>query len=264
MRERADGNEIYAAARNRADSAETHAAAGLGFRAAFGDFYRLSQLHGRHVVQQDDVRARVSGLRNLFERVGLDFHLQPGKFLARLLNRGGHSIRFFILQRGEMVVFDENHVEQSDTMIFSPAASDGIFFKPPPAGRRLARVENLRPRAADGNHELRGERGDAGKVLHKIQRDSLGGQNRAGGTGNAQQIVATRNVGAVVNQIFNFYRRRKAAKGGLGEIEAGDDERFARAHDGFERQAFRHGGARRHVAAADVLGQRAFDGGADF
>ena len=109
-----------------------------------------------------------------------------------------------------------------------------------------------------------GERGDAGKMLHKIQGDPLGGQNRAGGTGNAQQIIAAANMRAVVDQLFDLHRRRKPAERGFGKVQPGDDQRFARAHDGFECLRFWHGGERRHVAAADVLGQRGFDGGADF
>ena len=95
-----------------------------------------------------------------------------------------------VSQRGEVVVLDEHHVEQAEAMVVSAAAGDGVFLKPPPAGRGFARVENSRRSAFDGLHELRGQRGNAGKSLDKIQRHALGAQNRARRTGNVQQNVA--------------------------------------------------------------------------
>ena len=117
-----------------------------------------------------------------------------------------------------------------------------------------------------GGNKLRGQRGDAGKALDKIQRDALGAQNGAGRAGNFQQSfagLATRcAVSAKLLSILIFGESsRKAAS---GKIQSGDDERFARPHDGMRRQISRHGGQRRRVAAADVLGERGLDGGADF
>jgi hypothetical protein len=53
-------------------------------------------------------------------------------------------------------------------------------------------------------------------------------------------------------------------EGGPGKIESGHDERFPRAQDGPGRRGFGHGGKRRGVAAADVLGKGGLDGLADF
>ena len=105
-----------------------------------------------------------------------------------------------------MIVLDENHVEQAEAMIFSAAARDGVFFKTPPAGRGFARVENLCVSSLDGVHELRGERGNAGKPLDEIQRDALGAQNGARRAGNPQQIFAGVDALAFLDGPFGSYR----------------------------------------------------------
>ena len=98
MRERADGNEIHAGLGNGADGGQVHAAAGLGLGAALDFLHRQPQLHRVHVVEQDDVRARVGGLLDLFQRVGLDLDFQLREFCARASNRGGDGVGLFVPQ----------------------------------------------------------------------------------------------------------------------------------------------------------------------
>jgi len=180
------------------------------------------------------------------------------------LNRRRDCVRFFIPQRGEMIVLDQNHVEQTDPVIFPAAAGNGVFFKPPPAGCGFARVENLRARALDGIHELRGQGRNAGKPLDKIQRDTLGAQNGAGRAGDFQQCFTGAGVFTIAQPFDNFRFSRKFAEGRFGKFDSGDNQRFARAHDGAGREICRNGCQRRRVAAADVLGERGLDGLADF
>ena len=141
---------------------------------------------------------------DLLQRVGLDLDFQIWKFFARAPDRGGDGVRLFVTQRGEVVVLDEHHVEQAQAMVVAAAAGDGVFLKPPPAGRGFARVENLRRRAFDGIDKLRGQGGHAGKPLDKIQRHALGAQNRARRAGNFQQSVAAVDVLAVLRPICSI------------------------------------------------------------
>jgi len=106
-----------------------------------------------------------------------------------------------------MIVLDEHQVIETDAMIAPAPASHGVFLEAPPAGCGFARVENLRVRVFDGVHELRGERGDAGKPLHKIQRDAFSGENRARWTGNLQQRFAVVHALAVSDENFDLNRR---------------------------------------------------------
>jgi hypothetical protein len=96
MRKRADGNKIHAGRGNRADGFQVHAAAGLGFRAAFHNFYSLPQLFQIHVVQQYEIRAGIHSLFDLSQRIGFDLDFEFRKLFARALNRSGNCIRLFI------------------------------------------------------------------------------------------------------------------------------------------------------------------------
>ena len=57
----------------------------------------------------------------------------------------------------------------------------------------------------DGLDELRGERGDAGKPLDKIQRHAFGAQNGAGRAGNLQQHFIRLDALAVFRLPLDFY-----------------------------------------------------------
>jgi hypothetical protein len=145
--------------------------------------------------------------------------------------------------------------------------------------------------STDRFDKLRGQGRHAGKPLDKIQRDALRAQNGASRAGDFQQRRAGFNVPTVANATlnpdfggtsstspkFNNSRSwglvklvppkilgRDFAKGDFGKIETGDDERFARAHDGFGHRVCWNCGQRGRVAAADVLGERGPDGLADF
>jgi len=149
-------------------------------------------------------------------------------------------------------------------MIFSAATGHGIFFKSSPAGRRLARVEDLRARSANGFNETRSQRRNPRKPLDKIQRDTFGTQNRACRARNFHQDSSGDNPLPVVRIFFDFDFRRKFAERDFRKSNSRDDERLARPHDGFGRRVCRNGCQSCRVAAADVLGERGADGGVDF
>ncbi len=161
-------------------------------------------------------------------------------------------------------------------MILPAAASDGVFLKPPPTGRRFARVENLRARLrtatsrqarfANRFNKLRGQGCDAGKPLDEIQRDSLGAQDCARRAGDFQQRSRqlSRAGHRERNVQFGFRWTGKFAKCGFRKIQSGDDERLARTHDGAGCHVCGNGSQRRRVAAADVLGEGGLDGLMDF
>ena len=67
-----------------------------------------------------------------------------------------------------MVVLDQHHVEQADTMIAPTATGDGVFLNTSPSRSGLARIENLRARAAHFIYVMPRQRCNAGKSLDKI------------------------------------------------------------------------------------------------
>ncbi len=60
--------------------------------------HRQPQLHQVHVVEQDDVRARVGRLLHLLQRVGFDLDFQFRESCARALNGRGDGIGRLISQ----------------------------------------------------------------------------------------------------------------------------------------------------------------------
>ena len=63
--------------------------------------------------------------------------------------------------KGQMVVLDQDRVKEAGAVIVAAAAVDGIFFQPPPAGRRFSRVVNAGFGAGDCVDVLPRQRGDA-------------------------------------------------------------------------------------------------------
>ena len=149
-------------------------------------------------------------------------------------------------------------------MIFSAAARYGEFFKPTPTGRGFARVENLRASSTNSLDKLRGQRGDAGKPLEKIQSNALGAQNGVRRAGNFQQGFSGGKFLSVARRFFYSNFRREFAEGGFSEFNSCDDKRFARAQAREGYCVLRNGGERGHVAAAEVFGERGADGAANF
>ena len=175
MRDSADADEVHARLGDGADGGEIHAAAGLGLRASGDEGDGGAELVGGHVVEEDDVRAGVHGLGDLIKSVRFNFDFELRIARTGTLDGGGDGVRLLVAQGSEMVVLDENEIVEADAMIASAPAGDGVFLEAPPAGRGLARVENLGARATNRLDELRGERGDAGEALNKIEGGALGG-----------------------------------------------------------------------------------------
>src|SRR5437868_14875577 len=98
-----------------------------------------------------------------------------------------------------MVVLDQHHVKQPETMIPPAAAGHRIFFETPPAWSRFARIENLGLSPFDGFDKLRRQGGDAGKALNKIQRDAFSAEDWASRALNLKQDPPGLDTLAVLN-----------------------------------------------------------------
>src|SRR5690349_2855968 len=77
-----------------------------------------------------------------------------------------------------MIIFDQNEVEQADTVILSAATCDGIFFQQAKSGRRFASIENLRLGPLHRIYELSRQSGNARESLRKIKGNTLGREQR--------------------------------------------------------------------------------------
>jgi len=264
MRQRADRNEIHASPGDCANGVQIHAATGFGSRAARHKPDRLPQLADRHIVEQNDVRASGHRRGDLRERVSLNLHFEPREFLTGTAHRSGNGVRFGVTKRREMVVLDEHQIVETEPMIAPAATSYRVFLEAPPAGRGLARIEDLNVQTFDAVHVLRGERCDARKPLDKIQRHAFGTEDRPRRPRDSQDTAPRLYPLPVFCERLHANKRRKLAKRNHGKSQPGDNQRLTRAHHGHHLRAQRHGGQRGHVAAPDVLGERSLNGAANF
>ena len=76
---------------------------------------------------------------------------------------------------GEVIIFHENGIVQSEAMVVPTAAAHGVFFQIAPAGRGLARIVDSCVRACDSLHKPPRLRGNTAQMLHKIEHDTLAG-----------------------------------------------------------------------------------------
>ena len=81
--------------------------------------------------------------------------------------------------RGEMVVFQKHHVEETEAMIGPAAGDHSRFLERAKAGRRFTGVENFHAIVCGSIDKLSCQGCDPGQSLQKIQRDTLCFQNWA-------------------------------------------------------------------------------------
>src|SRR5205807_8940402 len=109
-----------------------------------------------------------------------------------------------------------------------------------PPGSRLAGIENHGVRVFDRRNELSRERGYSREPLDEVERETLGGQQRASGPGNFQQWFINLDVAAVFSMALEVDRRRKFCTDGFGNAQPGEDERLTWPHYGFRTGTLRH------------------------
>ena len=154
-----------------------------------------AELAGAHVVEQNDVDwAVIEYLADFGQVARLDRYLQAAVAVvfADALERRADAAR-----RVDVVVFDQVHVVERESVVFASAGSHGMSLERSPERGGLAGVDH--PDVAFGMAEhvdvVSSEGGYAREALEKIEHEPLGGQNRARVTGFApalvQQCVAT-------------------------------------------------------------------------
>ena len=76
----------------------------------------------------------------------------------------------------DVIIFDQEHVIERQTVVLPPAHAHGILFQEAIAGRCLARVQDRRRRRGYRIDEAARQRGNARQPLQEVQRRALGCQ----------------------------------------------------------------------------------------
>jgi hypothetical protein len=163
--ERADGDDVDAGFRERADVAEVDAAARFEDDPATGPADGLRGERRREVVDEDDLGPGGHCRIEPFEVLHLDLDAQDVRCVGA---RPRHGLGDATPDR-EVVVFDEHAAIEGRAVIVGAPRADGVFVQHPPAGQRLAGVGDARPRPGDGVDVAPGLRCDAAHPLQEIQ-----------------------------------------------------------------------------------------------
>jgi hypothetical protein len=157
-----------------------------------------------------------------------------------------------------VVFLDEHGVEQADAMVVAAAGAHGIFLREAQAGQGLARIEDLRARAAHGVDVRRGDRRRRRQRLQEIERGAFGTDQRACVAFDAAQQRAGGDAFAVGNVPFDARVRIEREETRVDPVAPADHRRVARDDACLRVFAGRQqvGG---DVAAAEVFVERALD-----
>ena len=210
---------------------------------------------GRHVIQQDHVGAALHRVAHLLLVLALHLDAQQMRGMrARPQDRRAHASR-----RRDMVILDQHAIIQPGAMVAPAAHAHRVLLQRAQPRRRLARIHDLRPCIPHRRDTARRQRGDAGEPPQEVERGPLGRQQRARLARDLRQRRASLHRVAI---------RHERLERALGS-SCGEDARAIgspattpasratiRAVALHPRRDRRLG---RHVAAPDVLGQRAAD-----
>ena len=159
-------------------------------------------------------------------------------------------------KRAEMVVLQQHRVEQTDPVQRRAAAAGRVLLQRPQAGQRLARVADLRARAAHRLDEPRRGGRVPREQREEIEDRPLVREQRREGSFDRRDPRARRDARAVGDQ--RRKHKTRAARDDLGHGKS-RDHAVGAAHDGrpaAQRRRDRRGA--RHVAGgAEILGKRA-------
>ena len=134
---------------------------------------RFFSLCGREVIEHDTVGdVGREGFVDLIEVTHLDFYFQRFAFLLTIITSTCKCIRD---SSGEvhMVVLEQNHVEQADSMVHASAERDRFLLQIAQSGRRLACIEHMATGVLDEALVLMRRSRYAGHTLHDIEHRTL-------------------------------------------------------------------------------------------
>ena len=115
----------------------------------------------------------VEHLLQLIERTNLDFNLQVQAFLFEILVATIDSVGDTTCEIN-MIVLEQNHIEESDTVIATTTNLHGLLFEHTHTGCGFAGIEHTGVGTLQTLHILIGHGSNATHALHDIQHQALG------------------------------------------------------------------------------------------
>jgi len=159
----------------------------------------------------------------------------------------------------DMVVFEKNHVEESDAVVGAAANADGFLLKKSKARCGLAGVKDSCVCPSKKFDVSMGGGGDATHSLHDVEHESFGLQEREDSSFNNEGDVTLFDGFSIMNEHCDFEFGVEGVEDFFGDLDASKDAVF------FDDELlFAHGvrgdaGEGGMVSVADVFGEPIFD-----
>ena len=154
-----------------------------------------------------------------------------------------------------VVIFQENHVEQPDTVVHAASDFHSRLFQHTHARGRLTRVQHTGMRSLQPLHVLIRHGGNAAHALHDVQHQALRLQQAPHPSRDNHGHVARLHVRPVLDEHLHFHVRIEATEHFLGDFYSGQHAFFLDEQLGFSHGIRRNTAERSVVSIAYVLGK---------
>ena len=155
---------------------------------------------------------------DLLQRVALHFDLgQDGRADTGAFDRGTDAAA-----NGDVVVLDQHTIVQTQTVITRPAHLRRMLFQRTQAGQGFTRIDQYSACALDALDILRGQGGDTGEMLQKIEHGALGSEQTTRRTRHHRQGGTSGDMVTILDLGLIVAIRHPAAKDLTGDIDTGD------------------------------------------
>ena len=125
-----------------------------------------------------------------------------------------------------MIVFQENHIEKSDTVIHAAANLYRRFFKHTESRSSLAGIQHTCFRAFQLLHVFACHSGNTAHALHHVQHQTFCLEQRLNLTFHNHCHITRFHFGTIVNKYLDFHRRVETVEYFFGNFDAGQHACF--------------------------------------
>ena len=158
-----------------------------------------------------------------------------------------------------MVILQEDHVEQTDTMVYATTDPDGVFLHHTHARCGFACVEYTSLCALEGLDIFAGCCRNTAHALHDVQHQSLGLQQGAYLALDDEGDIAFLDLSAILDEDGHLQLRIEIVEDAFCHLDARQDAVFLNDQLAFAHRCLGNAAQGGMIAIADVLSESEFD-----
>ena len=167
----------------------------------------------------------VKHLLQLIERAHFNLNLQIEMLFLQISVTTVNSVHN-ATSKVNMIVFQENHIEQTDSMIAASPYLHGLLLQHAHAWCSLASVQHPSSSTFQTLHVSVGHGGNATHTLHDVQHETLGLEQRANPSAHNHGNIAFLHTASIGHEYLNLHLRIEASEYLLCNLYASKDAIF--------------------------------------